>query len=309
MDNFSPLYFMLIIFAIFFILYSAYSYKKNKPYLNLLAGSIILVFTIVFYPTHLDEIYKLWIPTFLFVLFVMLFVFSLMIIEIVKLLQGLVRIYRTHEWLRKSFHFIALILLLPYDYIYSIVSSNLIPFLELLNSGTVAYYIATLEKEVFLKTFVSVLIGVFLAVSLSFEFLRIHTSIISFPQSLLRKKEENEFAADVYLALSLLTLSILSSWTEFSAITLSVMVSDALGAIIGKHFGRKKLIGDRSLEGTIIEFITALILSSIYLDILSSITIAITIVFVDLTLALKINDNLLFPTLSLLAIRIVNWVV
>jgi len=307
--NFSPLFFMLLFFSIFFIIYSAYNYKKNKPYINLLTSSIILLLTLLFYPLQLDEIYRLWIPIFLLVLYVMLLISSLLIIETIKFLQGLVRIYSTHEGLRKSFHFIALILLLPSDYIYGFISSNLTPLLTLMDLDVVINYFMTIEKEIFLKSFTSILICVFLAVSLSLEFLRMHTSILSFPQLLLRKKEENEFAADVYLALSLLSLSILSSWTEFTAITVSVMISDAMGAIVGRYFGRIKLIGDRSLEGSIAEFIIAFILSSIYLDIISSFTIAITIVLVDLSLALKINDNLLFPTLSLLAIRVINLVV
>jgi len=304
----TPFYILIVLLALFFTTYSTYQYIKKKPFINLAIGSIILNLIAIFFPIS-NHGYSIWGILPLTTLFLIIFVFSLIILEAVKLIQTKIDIKGTNEIYRKAFHLIAFVLLIPLDVIHRIVYDGIVSLFEFVGLTNTIETLSILDAEVFLKTFTSVLIGIFLSVSVIFEIFRFHTDYFSFPELILREKEKKDFAASVYLAISLLLVSIFASWIEFSAIALSVMIGDAMGAIVGKHYGRIKIIEDRSLEGSLAEFFTAFLISTIYLDIISSFAIAITIVLVDLSLATRINDNLLFPPLSLLAIRIIGLVV
>lgn len=127
----------------------------------------------------------------------------------------------------------------------------------------------TLRKSIHLGTLIFVLFymkmpkqtilwiyGALLLVSLIVELLRLSRSDFRewFERNtgpLLRSHERKRLTGATYLFLSsFLTVLLFDRWIAITAL-LFVVVSDALGGLVGRRWGKHKLWGDRSVEGTL----------------------------------------------------------
>lgn len=112
-----------------------------------------------------------------------------------------------------------------------------------------------------------------------------------------RLHENNTLSGASYMLIgALLTIFIFSKTTFITAYSI-LMISDTMAAIIGLLFGKHKLIGNKTLEGTLAFFLSSLIIvlmfeTSIYIALIACIFTTIAELFAK---KLKIDDNLLIP--------------
>jgi dolichol kinase len=112
-----------------------------------------------------------------------------------------------------------------------------------------------------------------------------------------RLHENNTLSGASYMLVGALFSILIFNQTTFVTAYTILMISDTLAAIIGLSFGKHKLIGNKTIEGTLAFFISALTIAlifgaSIYLAIIACIFTTIAELFAK---KLKIDDNLLVP--------------
>ncbi|MHA1616811.1 MAG: hypothetical protein ACTSX9_05835 [Candidatus Njordarchaeales archaeon] len=207
------------------------------------------------------------------------------------------------EIARKSFHSVALLLLLPPQILWSLyISFSLI--MELLSGkGLPLNYLA------FIKYMIIIITGSLLIYFFLLEVIRIYFNLNIFPETLLRPHEKRYFATYFYTATSLFFIATLFPLSVVARSIIAALVYDALAAIFGKITGKRIIIKDRTLEGILAgalgTFITLLIVP--HTPILISIIAIAGLVFVDILNAkIGIDDNLIFPLIIAVIFQTLN---
>lgn len=193
---------------------------------------------------------------------------------------------------RKSFHAVVVLLFLPENLLKSLYFTGI----DLLNPIT-AYSIDSIQDN-FLKNALIIVTGALFICFTLFEFLRMDMKIYVYPREFLREHEEYEFAAYFYTAGACFFVSVFFKSTVIvSSITIS-LVYDAFSAIIGKMLGKRKIVENRTLEGTLAGFIVSTLAAAFFIPIYSAFVASFIICLIDIINKNNINDNLLFPITS-----------
>lgn len=125
-----------------------------------------------------------------------------------------------------------------------------------------------------------------------------------------KKKEKRGLTGTTYLLISfLLTVFLFEKNIAIAAMTFSVM-GDAASSLIGKKFGKNKLIGKRTFEGSVAFFIASLIAGLIFLYFGLEITygimfIGILAATIAELLPIQIDDNLTISIVSGLVMSLI----
>ncbi|MGQ4875148.1 MAG: hypothetical protein ACP6IY_13865 [Promethearchaeia archaeon] len=173
--------------------------------------------------------------------------------------------------------------------------------------------------------FIFIMIGSFF-VQINAELLRLNWPDANFPlkktlATVRRGSELNNFAAHPHMTQTWCLCAILFYYYSGNAInTLYLlfgvaMVSifgDLYAALIGRKFGKHKwkFINNKSIEGTLAGFIASLFIGWIFLGFYLALVAALIFVITDIVLPkiIKINDNLMTPLLSTLAIIFILYI-
>jgi dolichol kinase len=191
-----------------------------------------------------------------------------------------------NELARKSIHFFSLLIIL----IYFLVS-------DFFNQRVALFFLVLI-----------------LIIFIEFEYLRLEVQKrIPFLNEIWawtrRRKEKHMLGGDVFFLLgAILVLAIFDTKIAIAAILMTTF-GDLAAALVGKKFGKHKLIKNKSWEGTIAELIINLIIGFVVFFISQGIPLStwqtwIIISFMALTATLietsvsKLDDNLLIPVFA-----------
>ena len=125
--------------------------------------------------------------------------------------------------------------------------------------------------------------------------------------------KKNLFTGGTYYALGIF-LALLLFPKEVAVLSILIMIwCDTMAALIGKKFGKRKIIGDKSLEGSLAFVITGILLVFILQFFFPEynfykagfITVFLAAVFEQISF-IRINDNLSLPVFSGIVFLILN---
>ncbi len=305
-----PYIFLLTLIIIFFLIHlvrfrNKIGFTKRK---NTLILALIVLFA-SFLGIYDEPI--LWGLLSLF-LSVILLIFSVILLRVIDYIVNKDKSEQISvlgkEALRKAFHLVAFIVFVPIDVLYSAlygaVESALILLNEINGLSISIFELRSLSPTVFLSELLLSLVLAFLFSSTLLELLRIHIGFDVFPEVLTRPDERNQFAGEIFIAVSFLFVSVYTNWRVFSAVAASSLIGDGLGAIIGRWKGKHLIREGRSVEGTIAEFLGAFFSATYFCGFVSGFLAAILIVISDIFITHKIDDNLLFPLVAYLGIML-----
>ncbi len=305
-----PYIFLLTLIIIFFLIHLVRF--RNKIGFTKRKNTLILALVVLFasFLGVYDEP-TLWGLLSLF-LSVILLIFSIILLRVIDYIvnkdkSGQISVLGK-EALRKAFHLVAFIVFVPIDVLYSAlygaVESALILLNEINGFSISIFELGSLPPAVFLSELLLSLVLAFLFSSTLLELLRIHIGFNVFPEVLTRPDERNQFAGEIFIAVSFLFVSVYANWRVFSAVAASSLIGDGLGAIIGRWKGKHLIREGRSVEGTIAEFLGAFLSATYFCGFVSGFLAAILIVISDIFITHKIDDNLLFPLVAYLGIML-----
>jgi dolichol kinase len=127
--------------------------------------------------------------------------------------------------------------------------------------------------------------------------------------ALLRSHEREHWTGATFLFLSsFLTVLLFERWIAITAL-LFVVVSDALSALVGKRWGKHRIWGDRTVEGTIVFLFSAVLLVLInpHLPLLIGLAGVLIALYVEIFVQ-SLDDNLTVPLCSGLMMQLVAWI-
>ncbi|MFA7360265.1 MAG: diacylglycerol/polyprenol kinase family protein [Candidatus Kapaibacterium sp.] len=175
------------------------------------------------------------------------------------------------------------------------------------------------------KDFILYLVGIGTVLMIAMDILKAYTATFEklykmFFHVILREDEKdfkrNLFTGGTYYAIGIF-LALLFFQKEVAILSILIMIwCDTLAALVGKTLGKRKIVGNKTLEGsiafTITGFILVLILQYVFPDFnyykAGFITVLLAAVFEQLSL-FKINDNLSLPLFSGLVFIIINNII
>lgn len=158
--------------------------------------------------------------------------------------------------------------------------------------------------------------------SIAFELLRLKVEsvnklVVTYMGLFMRESEKNSISGLPFYALGV-GLS-LTFFEEPIAIisTLFLVFSDPISSAFGIKFGTQKIYGNKSLEGSVAGFITCFIVVMVYgllffpvnINLFAFALIASTAGCFAELLSTKIDDNLMIPVVSGVAMTITNWII
>ena len=120
------------------------------------------------------------------------------------------------------------------------------------------------------------------------------------------KKKNNVTGASYYLLGCLIVVYFFDDLDIIMASLLIMSISDSFAALVGVKFGKTKIYGNKSLEGSFAFFISTIIILYIFINNLTSfefLIISILITFVELLSFYRINDNLTIPVFSAILLK------
>ncbi len=205
---------------------------------------------------------------------------------------------------RKLMHSVVLFVFLPLPLLYQLFEYGL----KSINSATSFFMdlkITIVEGISPITLGAIILIGSILPIFIVLDILRLDFSISIVPEKLLRKHEINTFGGHVYITLGLLIVAMAFPERIFLASAAVAFISDTASAIIGRAFGRHKIVEGRSVEGTIAGIIAGILSAIPFVPLLPSVIVGIIIGITDIIIANKLNDNLVFPLVSALTLYII----
>lgn len=138
-----------------------------------------------------------------------------------------------------------------------------------------------------------------LIIFLILDFFRVELSKkIPFLWQIYRDKEKDRLGGNVYFLLSaIIVFSIFDFKIGLTAVLITIF-GDIFAALIGKRFGKTKIFREKTLEGSIAEFIIdCIIIYIITKNIYLMIGMAFTATFIEV-LTDKLDDNLTVPIFS-----------
>jgi dolichol kinase len=164
------------------------------------------------------------------------------------------------------------------------------------------------EKKIAITFLILVNLLYFSAEALRLLSQRLNRIFLRYFSELLREEEHQKIAGSGYYVMGAL-VSVLFFEKKIAIMSLSfLMVGDFFAALVGMTWGKTKLIGNKSLQGSLACFLTCLLISYFTLDFrltLVGIVGSITATLVEL-FPLKINDNFAIPVLSGLAMTLIK---
>ena len=115
-----------------------------------------------------------------------------------------------------------------------------------------------------------------------------------------KEYECNNLTSASYVFLSLLIVVSLFSETVAAAALMIMILSDPIASLVGRYFGKFKLVGEKTLEGSIVFFIiTAIVLINFEFTSFKVIFVASGCTLIELfSKEINIDDNLLIPLVS-----------
>jgi len=153
-------------------------------------------------------------------------------------------------------------------------------------------------------------IAFFLLLFMAFEFYRIrhgipHKEAEAIAKPLMRSHEKRGIGGHVFFAAGAF-VAVLAYPREIAIAALLISVlADGGAAIVGSRWGRHKIIGKKTLEGSLVLFLIAFALAALLVGpLLAAFVGAIVATFVEL---LPINDNLMIPIAAGLAMHLVRY--
>jgi len=182
-----------------------------------------------------------------------------------------------------------------------------------------------LASDAFNQKVALVILTLILIVFIEFEYLRIETGkkipLLNKIWAITRRaKEKDKLGGDVFFLIgAILVLAVFSTKIAIAAILMTTF-GDLSAALIGRRFGKHKLLKTKSWEGTITEFLVDIIIGLIVLVWYSGygilnpgiwvviLVMAITATFVE-TIVKKLDDNLLIPVFAGFNGQIALWIV
>jgi len=199
-----------------------------------------------------------------------------------------------NEVQRKAFHFIALPMFVPLEYyreIYNLVLDGAYftfgLFIEKRSMGYLCFLLFTV---------VLLLLVLFSLI----EFLRLNFKPVLFG-SLLREKELNQLASYFYSTVSvyLVTLFFFPNDRVVVAAIAIGFLADLAACLVGMKF-RRFLYGDRSMEGTLANFLVGAMVGLYFVGWVAIPVAAVIAVFdfINGGFGFDLNDNLLFPLIA-----------
>lgn len=164
------------------------------------------------------------------------------------------------------------------------------------------------EKKIAITFLILINLLYFSAEALRLLSQRLNRLFLRYFSELLREEEHQKIAGSGYYVMGAL-LSVLFFEKEIAIMSLSfLMVGDFFAALVGMKWGKTKLIGNKSLQGSLACFCACFLISYFALNFRLTLMGAIgsiTATLVEL-LPLKINDNLAIPVLSGLAMTLIK---
>ena len=115
-----------------------------------------------------------------------------------------------------------------------------------------------------------------------------------------KKYEADKLTSASYVFLSLLIVVFLFDETSASAALMIMVLSDPVASLAGRIFGSFKLVGDKTLEGSIAFFIISVIILLLFnFEAFEILLVSIGATLIELfSKKIKIDDNLLIPLVS-----------
>jgi len=172
----------------------------------------------------------------------------------------------------------------------------------------ILYFVYT--KKVMLVIILISLIVLFLYEILRFGFPQLNKFYFKYLKTIAKKKEKKALTGTTYLLASfLLTVFLFEKNIAILAMTFSIL-GDAASSLIGKKFGKTKLIKKRTLEGSLGFFIISLIAGIVLINLGLKLKYPVIIIgALAATLAelfsYKIDDNLTISLISGLVMSLV----
>lgn len=122
----------------------------------------------------------------------------------------------------------------------------------------------------------------------------------------IEQKRNNVTGASYYLLGCLIVVYFFQDINIIISSLLIMSISDSFAALIGVKYGKTKIYGKKSLEGSFSFFVSTIIILYMFMNNLSSfeyIYISLLITLVELFSFHKINDNLTIPVFAALALN------
>ena len=115
-----------------------------------------------------------------------------------------------------------------------------------------------------------------------------------------KKYEADKLTSASYVFLSLLIVVFLFDEASASAALMIMILSDPVASLTGRIFGNFKLVGDKTLEGSIAFFIVSVIILLLFnFEAFEILLVSIGATLIELfSKKIKIDDNLLIPLIS-----------
>ena len=294
--------FLISIVSLLFISFTFQIKSKRRAFITKLISFFTLFSTIpiTFYlPEILDYLSLL--------LLILIFGISIAGLKAVSFISDLIKFGSQKiktEIFRKSFHLVGLIVFIDPSTLSEFIIKGLDTILNFLPMVNLDFKSLSASNENFLLFIAIAVITSFIFTASVLEFFRTKLGVDVFPEILIRNNEKNDVAAELYIGVGLFFVSVLSNWSIFSAVASSVLLGDAAAAIVGKIFGRTKISNNRTLEGTLAEFLVALLSASYFIGLLPSLLCAFFIAISDIYISSKVDDNLLFPIVAYIGVII-----
>jgi dolichol kinase len=153
-------------------------------------------------------------------------------------------------------------------------------------------------------------IAAFLLLFVAFEIYRIkhgipHKKAEAIAKPLMRSHEKRGIGGHVFFAAGAF-VAVLAYPLEIAIAALLISVlADGGAAVVGSRWGRHKLLGKKTIEGSLTMFLIALVLAALLVKpLLAALMGAIVAAFVEL---FPVNDNLTIPIAAGLAMHLVKY--
>ena len=135
---------------------------------------------------------------------------------------------------------------------------------------------------------------------------KIYSTFFNIVTREIEQKRNNVTGASYYLLGCLIVVYFFQDINIIISSLLIMSISDSFAALIGVKYGKTKIYGKKSLEGSFSFFVSTIIILYMFMNNLSSfeyIYISLLITLVELFSFHKINDNLTIPVFAALALN------
>ena len=135
---------------------------------------------------------------------------------------------------------------------------------------------------------------------------KIYSTFFNIVTREIEQKRNNVTGASYYLLGCLIVVYFFNDINIIISSLLIMSISDSFAALVGVKYGKTKIYGKKSLEGSFSFFISTIIILYMFMNNLSTIEyiyISLLITLVELFSFHRINDNLTIPVFAALALN------